>query len=458
MAAEPRANAPAAEVRAAQQQALALLFAFVALETLAVYILGAFMAGLGERGAPPFPAFAAAAGGGLLVARALEAFDLPPGVLTAIGGALSAIGLLVIAALSFTPRGLPPASFGRGALQPIEFALLIGLWLRSARVARLNIARAHVVTSFSLGMALLALALLFDQANPGYGAIEAASLPLVACGLIGLALAHQRDAREESGIAARGPWLPITIGAVLGLVMAALLLGVLPLGPLGWLYDHTLAPVLTLALYAFIAVMLIVAYPLAVLLDRVLTVLGQHAAGLPPDPGQAAHVSQQLHPTHLNGFAAFGVLLLKVALVVVIVVACASIAYALFGRARRREEEGEEHEPLEVEGSLRDDLALLLQGLRPRRAPSAAPATPNLPPGILAVRRIYLRLLDHAARRGTARPPAATPTEFEPSLEKTIDAAVARAATDAFNAARYGLIEPELEALRRLEELAGGID
>jgi len=447
--------------RSARYETPTLLAVFVALETQAVYILAAFVAGLAARGAPPFLAFAAAAAGGLLVTRAVESFDLPPSVLTAIGGVLSAVGLLAIAALAFTPRGLPPAGFGRGALQPdepIQLALLIGLWLRAARVAQLNIARAHIVTSFSLGMGLLAIALLFDQGNRGYGAIEAASLPLVACGLIGLALIHQRDAREESGTAARGPWLPITIGAVLGLVIAALLLGVLPLGPLGWLYDHTLAPALTLALYAFVAVMLIVAYPLALLLDRVLTALGQREAGLPPDPGQAAHVSRQLHPTHLNGFAAFGVLLLKVALVVAIVALCASIAYALFGRARRREEEGEEREPIEIEGSLRDDLALLLQGLRPRRGQSTAPTTPDLPPGILAVRRIYLRLLDHAARRGAVRPAAATPNEFEPSLETAVDVSVARAATASFNAARYGLIEPEPEALRRLEEMAREVD
>src|SRR5579875_78632 len=121
--------------RSARYETPTLLAVFVALETQAVYILAAFVAGLAARGAPPFLAFAAAAAGGLLVTRAVESFDLPPSVLTAIGG--------VLRSWRVAARRADPARAAHRAL--------------AARRARcqLNIARAHIVTSFSLGMGLL---------------------------------------------------------------------------------------------------------------------------------------------------------------------------------------------------------------------------------------------------------------------------------------------------------------
>jgi len=70
---------------------------------------------------------------------------------------------------------------------------------------------------------------------------------------------------------------------------------------------------------------------------------------------------------------------------------------------------------------------------------------------VLEVRRLYLRVLDRAAARGAARPPGATPYEFEPAIRRQFPVAEPAHLTEAFVRARYGLVEPtpaELQALR----------
>jgi hypothetical protein len=146
--------------------------------------------------------------------------------------------------------------------------------------------------------------------------------------------------------------------------------------------------------------------------------------------------------------------LLKIAFVLIAVAAAAYLAYRLFGRLKSAEQDAdEERETMEAEGSLLGDLAGLLRGLRPRHTTNDA-TDPTLPDGILAVRRLYLGLLARAEGNGVQRPPAATPAEFEPSLERALASPLAERATAAFAAARYGRIEPSPNDLQQMQDQA----
>lgn len=440
------------------RRAAALTAALLFLETLALYVLAAVLAGSDNQPAPPFLCFVVATGGGFLLARALRRLDLPNGALIALGGSVSAAVLLSLIALSFAPRGLPPLGFGRGGeLQFYELsgaALLLVAWGRAVVLARRRVERAQMAASLSIGMAVLALGLLFGQDSTARDAVNAAAIPLVAAGLLGLALIHQRDAREQSGEAVRGPWLAITVGSIVGLALAGLALGVLPLGPLGWLFDHSVVPLLTWLLVLFVYVSLIAAVPALIVLNWLVRLVSGGRVSVPQsqteDPGQ---VQKQVAQAHPNALANAITLILRFSFVIAAVLIAAYIAYRLFAKLKEDEpDEDEERETMEAEGNLREDLAALLRGLRPRRAANGNAADPNLPAGILAVRRLYLALLARSALRGVTRPPQATPAEFEPALVRALDAPAAADVSAAFAAARYGRREPAPTELRRLSE------
>jgi hypothetical protein len=436
----------------------ALTASLLFLETLALYVTAAVLAGGDNRPAPPFVLFVVASGAAYLLARALRRLDLPNGALVALGGLISAAVLLTLIALSFTPRGFPPEGFGRGGeaqfYQLSGAALLIVAWARAAAVARRRVERVQMAASFSIGMAVLAFGLLFGQDSTARDAVNAAAIPLVASGLLGLALIHQRDARELSGEAARGPWLTITAGSVVGLAVAGVALGVLPLGPLSSLFNHSVAPVLTWLLVLLVYVSLIVSVPLLIVLNWLIRLVSGGRVSIPQSQSEdASQVQQQVAHAHPSAFANALMLILRVSFVIAAVLIAAYIAYRLFGRLKEAEpDEEEERETMEAEGSLREDLAALLRGLRPHRPATPAKAEPNLPAGILAVRRLYLTLLERSALRGVERPPQATPAEFEPALVRSLDTPAAAHVSAAFAAARYSRREPSSDELRRLSD------
>src|SRR5579872_1368864 len=125
---------------ASQRRDLALAAAYLLLEALAFYLVAAVLAGSDSQPSPPFLCFIAAAAAGYLLARGLRNLELPGAALAVVGGVLSALGLLVLIAFSFAPRGFPPYGFGRGpAPQFYEIlgaALLIAQWARAAWIVR----------------------------------------------------------------------------------------------------------------------------------------------------------------------------------------------------------------------------------------------------------------------------------------------------------------------------------
>jgi hypothetical protein len=448
---------------------LVLELAFIAMEALAFFVIGAVFAGAGGHEGMSYPAYLLAEAGGFFLVRGLLRIDISHRALVIAGGLISVFALITIAGLEFDPSSFPPGWGGvliflrdpgdatNTTRVPVLYGviLLVVVWGRGIFAAQDQIERGRALRSFSIGLVVLVVGLLFGQESSARQAVNAASIPLVALGLLSLSLIQLREARPEGGDPLRGPWLLISLGTVGGLVLVGAIIGVLPLGPGGWVYDHAIAPVLTAGVILISWVIIALAFPFAWLISVIFTHLfGGHALQPPRPPTSTDDTVQNfVKGGSRGGAAAFVVVLVKLLVILIVVAILAYIAYRLFRRLHRTEAEGEERESLAGEGSWRGDLAALWNHLRPRRPRSAVDEPPPLSSRALEVRRLYLRMLDRAARDGFDRPPGATPLEFEPRLEEAFAQAGPAEVTEGFVETRYGLAEPTDDELQRLRSI-----
>ncbi len=453
---------------------LVLDLSFIAMEALSFFIIGAVLSGATGRDGASYWSYLAAEAGGFLLVRGMLRVDLPPRLLIAAGGVVTFIALVTICGLEFEPGFFPPGwggliDFARdpgSASDSAWAALIYGIflltlaWGRGVMVAQQRIERATALRSFSAGLMVLLIGLLFGQETVSKGAVNGASIPLVAFGLLTLALIHLREGRPAASEPWHGPWLLIVGGTIAALVMAGAAFGVLPLGPMGFVYDHVIGPAFEFALFVFTWIVIILAFPFAWALSKLIGAFNPPAQQQPFSAPQNQDNLQKTLQKHEGGLAAVFVVFFKLLAILAVVAIVCYIAYRLFRRLHRPPDENEDRDSLRSEGSIRADLAALWRSLRPHRpAGAGGPTEPSLPPGVLEVRRLYIRLLDRAAARGKTRPQATTPLEFEPVLQQDFRSAVPVHLTDAFVRARYGLVEPapsDLTALREeLKRLEG---
>ncbi len=452
---------------------LVLDLSYLTTEALAFFIIGAVLSGASGREGASFWSYLAAEAGGFFLVRALFRVDLPHRLLVVAGGVITFLVLVTLCGLAFQPGSFPPGWSGLlgflsdpgSASDAATAALIYGIvlltvaWGRGVMGAQRRVERSMAVRSFSLGLAVLLVGLLFGQETVTRGAVNGASIPMVAFGLLTLALIHLRDGRPSAVDPWRGPWLMIVVGTIGVLVLAGAALGVFPLGPMGYIYDHAIGPALEGLLFLVTWAIIIVAFPFAWLLSLLVSGIHPSAAPTPVPPPTAQDTTNQQQQQHTGAMAGVFVVLFKLIAILVVVAVIAYIAYRLFNRLHRPPDEDEDRDSLRAEGSIRGDLAALWRSLRPRRPTLFhGPGEPLLPPGVLEVRRLYVLLLERASARGRERPIAATPLEFEPVLEQDFQSPIPAHLTGAFVRARYGLLEPApgevddlREELRRLE-------
>ena len=452
---------------------LTLDLTFLAMEALALFVVGAVLSGAGDYSGPPYPGYLAAELGGFFLVRALFRFELPVRLLVTIGGVISILTLVTIGGLEFDPSAFPPGWAGvfrflgdpgktsdaAGASVVFGTILFVIAWSRGVLVAQRRLERGMALRSFSIGLFLLLIGLVFGNDSHTRGAINAASIPFVALGLMTLGLIHLREAGTSTANLNQGPWFAIMGGTTGSLVLAGAALGVLPLGPAGYVYDHAIGPALDLALTIFAWIVIVIAFPIAWLISLILSSF-VHGLDLKPQPPQQVTPDQaQKLIKHQGGAAAIFVVLVKVIVIIAVIAIVAYVAYRLFRRLHRPLEDEEERDSLRHEGSVLDDLAALWRSIRPRRPQILrGPPEPSLPPTVLEVRRLYLTLLERSALRGNERPAAATPGEFQPVLEQGFQSPVPGHLTGAFERARYGLVEPASSEVTELREGLRSLD
>lgn len=210
----------------------------------------------------------------------------------------------------------------------------------------------------------------------------------------------------------------------------------------------------------------LVAIPLIYLLNLVFTIVVQIARWLRGGaeltlPEVRSPSLQELGRSGAEGASAFPPVLLATIKWSLLGLAVAVVLYLLARVLWQRRmatllAAGETRELVPAEGSLGEELASLLANLLPRRRSGAEAHGYRLPVGgdlLARVQRVYLAVLNVAARQGHPRPLWQTPSEYGLTLERLFPGVDQKRLTVSFNQARYGGVAPEREAVEALERM-----
>jgi hypothetical protein len=434
-------------------------------EALAIFLVAAVLAdGAGGAG-PSYLVLLAAMVGGFALVRFLFKFDTGRTGLVAAAAVLSVAGIWLLASLEYD-RSTGPFAVGwiaRLLADPETYlgthwavtwgVVLIGFaWLRAGATAQRELTYARAVLSFSVGLGLLVVFLLFTQGSGAEQAVNTAALPYFMLGLLTLALVHLSRAEYQQGAFVRGPWLPTLVATVGGLALVAAFVGLFPLG----LLNTLLAPVGVLALHVIDLIILVIAYPMAIIITWLFALItGGRKPDLPPPNQVATDGVQKLQDqAQQGGPPALLLFLFKLVFVTALVAVIGYILWRAYRRLSRPagEAEGDEtREALAGEDGFGSDIGALVGALLGRFHRGPPEHEPALPGDVLAVRRAYLHALRRAEDAGTTRPSAETPNEFAPALARALHAPAAETLSQRFATARYGGVAPSREELSRIE-------
>ena len=436
----------------------------LATESVALFVLGTALGSGSDGRRLSFVTVLLAMLGGFYLVRFLVNFDTGRPALIGVGIAASLLALLVLLNLQYDPAAVPlslawlrgligdPEGFLAGKSGAVYGVIIVAFaWGRAVALAQREQTYQSALTSFSVGLLLVLALLVVGQGMAAADTINAAAVPYLVLGLLTLSLVQLSRAQYHQGDLLRGPWVATLVGTVGLLALVSAAIGLFPLG----LLNTLLAPVGALALRALDLLILIIALPLAYLVQWIIGLIhGNKPWELPTqDPAATDAVDDLRRRATEGGPPELLAILVKTLFLAALTALVAYILWRTFRRLRRPSAADDEtRESLEREGGLGDDLGALLGGLlgRFRRAPRPD-REPDLPAGALAVRRLYLRALRRAEDAGVLRPESATPAEFAPSLAETLHAPAAVTLSERFAAARYGRVVPSRDEIAALE-------
>ncbi len=431
-------------------------------EAILLAMAAALLADAAGGNGPPLFIMPLAIFGGFYLVKLLLRFDVSAMVVIVAAMVLTVAGLLFLGGLAY--EGIPlylgwlrpllndPEAF-LSTRWPAVWALLLtgAAWLRGAAVAQREITQQRALLSYSVGLPLVVVLLMFGQGSDAAGTINAGALPYFMTGLFTLALVHLSRGDAAAGITLRGPWL-VTLGGTVGaLAVLSALVGLFPIGAI----NRALAPLGLLLLRLMDLVILVIAFPFAVLITWLLRLItGGRPLEWPQLNRIATEGAEQVNRNaERGGPAAILVFLGKAIFLLAVLAVIGAVlwwAYRRLRRPARAQDDDEQREALR-EGGLGADLGALANALLGRFRRGPGEQEPDLPDGILRVRRLYLRALRRAEDAGRPRPAAATPHEFAPVLTETLARPSAATLSDRFAAARYGRQDPTRQELSALE-------
>jgi hypothetical protein len=437
---------------------------FLVMESLIFYAVAHMLAGGAGGSGPAYITVLLATLAGFGLTRGLQRLDLSVPVLVAAGAGSTVLVLTVLLNLQYNTGGNPLSfswlfGFAESPDQYLQtrwpqtwgVVIVCAAWIRSVWTAQRDFTYGLVLTSFSIGLFVFVLTLIFGQSSRAGERISFAALPFFMSGLLTLALVRIQAVEESEGSAARGPWLQIVVGTVAALGVVSAILGLFPLG----LLNRLLAPVGILLLRILDIVILAIALPISWIAIFILSMITGRDVERPQLSQLASEgaerVQQEGTQSPLLGFL---LVIFKFLFVLLVLAIVAYVLYLIFRRLRRpATRSGDElRESIEGEGGLGDDLNALWRGLLDRlRRPAGPEREPPLSANARKVRRLYLDLLADAEMKGSPRPPPATPGEFAPELDRTYHATTPTRLSDRFAAVRYGREEPAGEEVESIE-------
>jgi hypothetical protein len=323
-------------------------------------------------------------------------------------------------------------------LLPVLLTVLV-TW-RAGAIGMPGLTPARLLWRFQVGVLILVMETLTLLLLPGRSFVGLI-VSFFAAWLVALPLVHLEDTRKTrygSEVRGRG-WLAWIAGVtglsiLLSTIVIALATGTPARVMLG----------IVLAILSLPIVLLLWLLP-----DSLTGALGENLGNAlqqfqrlqpPPQPAQdPATMAEQSSGLPLSEYIGYALL----ALIVI-----GAILYLINSLGKFRRDDGEEARAgATVSGALEDERipeairrTLSTLGLRQWLAK-------------LTVRRLYVRVVHEAGKRGARRAPAQTPSEFLPALQKAFPDARAEAAliTDAYIAAHYGQAPDSPEAVERLK-------
>ncbi len=340
------------------------------------------------------------------------------------------------------------------------FGLLISIWLwrHGLRLGTDRYPEDRLARIFKVGIGVLAIAALIDQASSEDISAGPLLVPFFAATLVGLAVGRL----PESGVGRKtGEWARIIAFSVFGVMGIGLLIGLF-----GGLYGNGGVRLLFVGWGLLVDGFLwVIRFPVTwatAVLEWLLNLLARDGDQRqertePPqsaneilgrEPDQMAEAGNATVDTILN--------ILQypaIALIIILAFFLLAMAFRRFG-ARSDNDGDEERESIRSELDTSGDMSRLISGLMPgwlRRKRGRDWRHPD-EPGFAEVFRLYFDSIRLGVKWGMEFHPQMTPAERLPMLQAALPGAPVQELTSRFNAACYGRIPTDPETVEDLRQ------
>lgn len=349
--------------------------------------------------------------------------------------------------------------FGGPQIASVIFAFAASLWLwrHGFKLATDRYPEDRLSRVFKLGIAVLAVAVLVDEASDEDFGAGALLVPFFGFSLVGMAVGRL----PESGGGWSGKQWARTIAVSVFAVMGMGLL----LGLVGGLYGSGGVRLLFAGWGLLVDGFLwVLRFPITWAVAAVTwffnlfspntageraiesgPLSGQETLGI--EPGQMADRGNETVDTIIN--------ILQYPVIVILVIVAFFVLALVYRRLGKRDkkDDGDERESIRGDADTAGDMARLLRGLVPGWMRGRDGKQWRYPeqPGIAEVFKLYFKTIAMGMKWGMKFDPNMTPAERLPLLELALPGAPVRQVTDRFNAACYGLEPTDRAVVAELE-------
>ena len=354
--------------------------------------------------------------------------------------------------LAYLGGGEGSADQGRQTALALIFGVV--LWWRGTRIAEDIPNFAGILVAFRVGVVFVAFQSILEGITPMREGAAGMVVPFFVGGLSALALAHMERVDRLRTIRTTGYGVFVPAGVISAVALVGVVIGLLPFGELGKMVGY-LARAFDFATYTvFYFILLFLGYFAELLINAGNWLLSFVRIPFRLQNPLADNTLDRLREQNLDPGSPENVYnFLRIAVILVL----ALIVLFVLARAFRRRRKRAAFEEMELHSAVETDVlggGLLPAWLQRLWAGLSGSESGDISGALAAVIRLYLLLLQWAARAGFPRAASRTPFEFQLELERAVGEreGIIDRLTKAFTAVRYGQKLPPPEDVRQLEQ------